>query len=54
MKKKVFHNLCNDYIKMLQNCNNEKGKNIECKILENIYENCVLYKKQKEKQFIKN
>ena len=50
MKKEVIDNLCNDYIKMLQTCNNEKTQNIECKLIEKIYENCLLYKKQKEKQ----
>jgi len=50
MKKQIIDNLCNDYIKMLQNCNNEKTQNIECKLLENLYDNCLIYKKQKTKQ----
>tara|TARA_Y100000389_G_scaffold183794_1_gene201625 strand:+ start:690 stop:857 length:168 start_codon:yes stop_codon:yes gene_type:complete len=50
MNKKVIENLCVDYKKMLQSCNNNKNQNIECKLLENLYENCLLFKKQKEKQ----
>lgn len=50
MNKKVIENLCVDYKKMLQSCNNKKNQNIECKLLENLYENCLLFKKQKEKQ----
>lgn len=55
MKKEVIDNLCNDYIKMLQTCNNEKTQTIECKLIENLYENCLIFKKQKEKQLnVKN
>lgn len=55
MKKEVLDNLCNNYIKMLQKCNNEKTQNIECKLLENLYDNCLIFKKQKKRQLnIKN
>jgi|TARA_B100000902_G_C27261495_1_gene891038 hypothetical protein len=55
MKKEVLDKLCNNYIKILETCNNEKTQNIECKLIKNLYENCLIFKKQKEKQLnVKN
>jgi len=64
-KETKINNICKNYEYMLQKCDqtidtdaaysdSDKDDNIECKLLKNLYEKCLLYQKTKKTIKIKN
>ena len=46
-KETKINNICKNYKDMLQKCDQTIDDNIECKLLKNLYDNCLIYKKTK-------
>ena len=46
-KETKKYDVCKNYKDMLQKCDHPMNDNIECNLLKNLYDNCLIYQKQK-------